>query len=396
MKLFYARLAVLSVGGALLTSQATAEEAPSIIEALKRGDTQLHLRARAEHVEQDNNLADATSTTLKTRLSYQSASYQGFGLSLSVDDTTEVDTVDYSDGVVNRDTSVIADPEVTEVNEAFVSYTRGSITAKYGRQRILLDNQRFLGGVGWRQDEQTYDGLSLASKPAEGLSLFAAYVTQVNRIFAEAADHNHETVLLNGGYQTPFGKATLYGYLIDNTSAPALSSNTVGLRWQGNVAPPLAYTLEYASQSDSADNPNNYRARYLLAEVAWTPTIGSTDITLTPGYEMLGSDDGTAFTTPLATLHAFQGWADGFLGTPENGIVDKYFALGSTLSGYTFKAAYHQFESDSQSLDYGSELNLSLSKTISAFNLTLKYADYSADDYWVDTTKLWLMASATF
>lgn len=396
MNMFYRGFLAASFGGSLLVPYVHAEEAPSLVEALKAGSAQLHLRARAENVEQDNALDDATATTLKTRLSYTSATYRGLGVHLSFDDTTELGSQDYSDGVTARGTSVIADPEVTEVNEAYLSYTTDNTSTKYGRQRILLNNQRFVGGVGWRQDEQTYDGLTLWSSPTENVSLFAGYVTQVNRIFAETADHSHETVLLNGQYKSAFGEATLYGYLIDNKTIASLSSNTFGLRWEGVAGQAISYTLEYAHQSDSADNPSDYKTDYMLAELTWTMKAGDIGVSLKPGYEKLGSDEGDAFSTPLATLHAFQGWTDGFLTTPENGVVDTYVSFGSTLAGYSLSAIYHQFESDALNFDYGSELDLSLGKKIGAVNLLLKYADYSADEYWVDTTKVWLTASTTF
>ena len=46
------------------------------------------------------------------------------------------------------------------------------------------------------------------------------------------------------------------------------------------------------------------------------------------GWERLsGSEREGQFQTPLATLHAFNGWADKFLSTPVNGIEDLYFRV---------------------------------------------------------------------
>ena len=60
------------------------------------------------------------------------------------------------------------------------------------------------------------------------------------------------------------------------------------------------------------------------------------------GWEVLGGDDSTvlneAFQTPLATLHAFQGWADVFLSTPAAGIDDKYLKFKVTPGDFVIDA----------------------------------------------------------
>lgn len=394
----------IAVSATLPLQSALAEEASTIAEALKAGTTALHLRARYEAVD-EASLEDAAATTLKTRLTYTSGTYQGFGMTLEMDDTTEIGKQDYSNGIDNLGTAVIADPEVTEVNQAYLSYSNWSSDFKYGRQRILLDNQRFVGGVGWRQDEQTFDALSINSKPHEQINIFVSYVTQVNRIFAEAQDHDHETWLLNGKYTSKYGAATGYAYLLDITSpaAVALSSDTIGLRWTGKATEQLQYTLEYASQSEGGDAPVEYSADYLLAELALQIPVANTPVQLKLGYEVLGSDNGLrAFSTPLATLHAFQGWTDRFLGTPANGIQDTYFWIGSTFGKFDIGAVYHDFAADYGDGDYGSELGLVANTKLGPVGMTLKYADYSAEDepgaapFTRDTSKLWLMAAVTF
>lgn len=383
---------------------ALAEGAGSISEALSGGNVALHLRARYEAVE-EASLEDAAATTLKTRLTYTSGTYGGFGLTLEMDDVTEVRQDDYSNGVASRGTPVIADPEVTEVNQAYITYSNWSTTFKYGRQRILLDNQRFVGGVGWRQDEQTFDALSVSSQPYEMVEVFVSYVTQANRIFAEALDHNHETWLANAKYTSSHGAATAYSYLIDisNPGAVGLSSDTVGLRWNGNAGAHLSYTLEYATQSEGGTAAIEYTADYLLAEFVAKGAIADTSVELKLGHEVLGSHNGLkAFTTPLATLHAFQGWTDRFLATPDAGVQDTYVWLGANLGKFNVGAVYHSFAADYGDTDYGSEVGLMASTTLGPVGLTMKYADYSADvtgsaaPFASDTNKLWLMAAVAF
>ena len=83
-------------------------------------------------------------------------------------------------------------------------------------------------------------------------------------------------------------------------------------KWVKRTTNSNSYAVEYAHQSDAANNPNSYSAGYLLLEGGIdTKTFGAT-----LGYELLGADDGDTtpgaindgrFVTPLATLHKFQG-----------------------------------------------------------------------------------------
>lgn len=384
----------------LLACYSLAPQAQSeLAQALSDGEVDLNFRLRYEDVSWEG-LENADALTLRSRLTYTSGSLNGFGLKLEMDDVSALDDVDYR--TAGNDTAfpgtvIIPDPESTEVNQAFVSYTAGVTSVKLGRQRILLDNQRYVGGVGWRQNEQTYDALSVTGKPLADTDVFYAYVDNVNRIFGEQnpiGDHRQNTHLLNAKYNgLSAGSLTGYAYLIDNESAPALSSDTFGARWLGKVNEQLSYTLEYASQRDAGDNPVSYSADYWLAEAAGS--LGAVNLKL--GYEVLGSDDGIAgFATPLATLHAFQGWTDRFLNTPANGINDLYASVGGSLGGVNLTLVYHDLSADEGSMSYGQEFGFSAAKKIGAFNLLLKYADYQADDFGSDTRKLWLMAEAGF
>jgi hypothetical protein len=65
----------------------------------------------------------------------------------------------------NRD--VVADPEGTEVNQVWVGYEKYDTNVKFGRQTFTLDNHRFIGNVIWRQNEQTYDAVSLVNNSIE-------------------------------------------------------------------------------------------------------------------------------------------------------------------------------------------------------------------------------------
>lgn len=397
MKKYTVYLLGITFGSCMLAMSAAAE--PGLIETFQQSVVKINFRLRYEDVSWDG-LQDSDAFTIRSRLSYQSGAYQGFGFSAEFDDIRELDSVEYRtapNDPLNPGTTIIADPEGTEINQAFLSYGNLITQVKYGRQRIILDNQRFVGGVGWRQNEQTYDAFSIADKSLFNTNIFYAYVTNVNRVFGEhniIGDHDQETHFLNvnyGGFSA--GKLTVYAYLIDNLDALALASDTFGARWMGRINEIFSYNAEYAVQSDAGDNPVSYSTDYLLLESI--ASLG--EVTATLGYEVLGSDDGNfGFSTPLATLHLFQGWTDRFLDTPAAGVEDIYATVATTLADVQLSASYHQLASDVNSIDYGKEFDLSASKKFGPVIYTAKYAEYQSDEFGSDTKKIWLMADINF
>lgn len=405
----------------MLSSFAKSEQ--TLTEALQQGSTtKVNFRLRYEDVTWDG-LKDSDALTLRSRLSYQSGAWNGFAFTAEMDNVTEVDhKVDYrvwAKDPENPGTAIISDPEGTDLNQALISYSTTNDQVKYGRQRIILDNARFIGNVGWRQNEQTYDGISLTDKTFKDTAIFLAHITNVNRIFGNEievqGDYKQDSNLINVGYSGfEAGKLTGYAYLIDNINDPylvsssagnkssALSSNTYGLRWSSTKNKALMYTLEYAKQKSAYDNPLDYSADYKLVEVG--TTLGK--FTPTLGYEILGSDNGLkGFATPFATLHAFNGWVDRFLTTPVNGLKDLYLNVGATALGVQFMVSYHDFKSDVKDIDYGTEWDLSVSKKFGSLTCLIKYATFKNDGFLEkigtqtlasDADKFWLQADWSF
>ncbi len=289
------------------------------------GKLSLNLRYRYELVDQDGFARDAYASTLRTRLAYQSPYFSNFGLLIELDDVRSIGN-DLYNSTRNNNTGrpVVADPEGTEVNQALILY-RGieNTVVRAGRQRITLDNHRFIGDVGWRQNDQTYDSFSLTNMSLPETTIEYAYIDNVNRVFGPdsgtpPADFQSDSHILNVKHEwLPNWDVTAYVYLLDLEDSPFSSNKTFGIRIDGSNAvsekTSTSYTMEYAHQKNYGDNPNNYSADYFLLEGALT-TIG---ITGKLGYEVLEGDSVQAFQTPLATLHAFQGWADKFLATPD-------------------------------------------------------------------------------
>ena len=400
-----ATLTLMGAMGVALPFNAMAAE--SIEAALKDSKTKLSLRPRYESVEVTDDTAEAF--TLKTRLTFTTGSFYDTSAVLEFDDVTSLKSVDYNDGTNGITGPAIVDPEGTEVNQAYLSYKGlDSTDFKWGRQRILLDNQRFVGGVGWRQNEQTYGAFSVGNASVENLSLFYAHISNVNRIFGEqspAGRHSHDTNLFNVNYKFDgIGSLSGYYYDIENEDAVGLSNATYGLRFSGATSFDsfkLGYELEYADQEESGDAPE-YSADYMLIGVSGTMA----GFTLGIAQETLGADTdvGKGFTTSLATLHKFQGWADKFLATPGSGVEDTYITFKAGLPwGMKFIAVYHDFESAENvtgESDFGSEIDAAITKKFkNGASLQLKYADFSGEEEsanpgsQTDVTKIWVTAT---
>jgi hypothetical protein len=398
---------------ALLALAAPASADPAFSDLFTQGKPILDARYRFENVDQENALRDANAQTLRTRAGFQSGKWYGLSGLIEVDNVSRLGDAAYNDTRNGqREYSVVADPDGTEVNQALLRYDHKLGSAVLGRQRINLDNQRFIGSVAWRQNEQTYDGALTQLKPLDGLTLSYAYIDQVNTIFgpdngrydnrtnpANIDGHSH---LVNAQYVfMPELTATAYSYLLDldniavapSAAEGTLSSQTSGLRLNGAVAG-VSYALEYAQQKDYGDNPLELDSEYYLAELGYTLK----GVQLKAGYEVLGGDGGTgnrAFQTPLATKHAFQGWADQFLTTPADGIEDAYSGVTAPLLGGTLQAWYHDFATEQGSDDYGDEIDLSYAHPIPGVKGLVglvKYATYNSEDEarTVDTDKVWL------
>ena len=371
-------------------------------------DPTFDARLAYEHVDQPATSAD--SLTLRTRAGLELAS--DIGLSFLVESEATLGIInDYNDtnaGNGGEPFSVVADPENIELNRLQLSFAKkdkGNLTI--GRQRINIDDQRFVGSVGWRQNEQTFDAVSASVTALKPLTLEATYAISQRTIFGADAGAREafdgDLIFLGAGVDAGPVNLKGFAYLLDfDAGQPvSLSSNaTYGLRATAKlpVAEGLSLDLagSYAVQKDYKANPNNYSVDYIAGSIG-TSLSG---FGLTLGYESLGSDGaGNRFQTPLATLHKFNGWADIFLSTPPAGLEDKYVSLSKKvdlLGGFTASAAYHDFSSDTGSIDYGSEFDAALNFKINVVSVGLKYANYNADSYAVDTEKFWLRLGYSF
>ncbi len=299
--------------------------------------------------------------------------------------------------------SAIADPETAELNRLQIQYRNGATALTVGRQRINLDDQRWVGSVGWRQNEQTFDAVRGETKLGP-VALDAAYAISQRTIFGSNAGPrtgvDGHFVFAGAGSKLGPLEVKAFAYLLDFDEAFALanSSQTYGLS-AGAAIPirgktKLALRASYARQSDYAENPFDYAADYLSGEASTTLA----GFTVTGGWERLGSDNGRAVQTPMATLHKFNGWADLFLTTPAAGLEDAYVGItrkfdgGRVLPGLNVAAAFHQFDSHQGDAEYGTEWDASVGFSVRRVALLAKFAESEARGLGVDTRKFWLQA----
>jgi hypothetical protein len=392
-----------------ITSGAQESEDKSLAAAVTAGEAHVGIRYRFENVDQDGFSDDANASTVRLRLNYKTGSWQSWSGFVEFDYIGELLFKDFNSlggSSPERDRyPVVADPKGPDLNQLYLDYApAGDTKVRLGRERIVLDNHRFVGDVGWRQNIQTYDGAGFSFSGWQDTEVFYRYVTTVRTILGDnvpAGRRDTDTHLLNVRVKLSDDWTVIpYLYLIDDNDAAAFSTTTFGARLTGDVTigdTKVNLVAEAATQSDAANNPVNYDAKYLHAAANWSL---SKSLTLGVAFESLGGDQniaGASFRTPLATLHAFQGWADKFLATPGAGIDDFFVTAKYKFGVWNFTGVYHDFSAESGSADWGTELDLSVGRSFGDhYGLLFKAALYDADQHATDTTKLWIMFTGNY
>ncbi len=371
----------------------------------------IDMRLRYEHVEQAPFVNDANAVTARIRAGFELKT-GNFALLAESEGVLAIDP-DYNSGL-NGKTGypIVADPQNIELNRLQLQY-RGlpKTLATIGRQRINLDDQRFVGASGWRDSEQTFDAARIEWSGVKDLKADVSYAWSDRTIWGVDGGNRYgparyqaidgTNIFGNLAWKTSLGTLTGFAYLIDQDEPLVLgnSSQSYGARFAGarKLAPKLllTYAASYARQSAYRRNPNHYAASYVAGEIG----IEAAALKLSLGGELLGADSGlplTSFQTPLATLHKFNGWADKFLVTPPDGLRDLYGSAGygwkkaGPFDAVAVTAVYRRFDSDRASRRYGDEIDGQLTLKRGRYTGLVKYADYRADHFATDTRKVWV------
>ena len=376
------------------------------------------IRPRYENADvKDNDIDAGQAFTARTKIKVTAGLMGVEGLSATVGgiSVNNFGWTDYNDKYVNgNEYDVIVDPQYAMISEASLDYTTGATAIHVGRGLVNLDNQRFIGTVGWRQLERSYDSVYVANSSVKNLSLLAAWVYGFQGVKAgPTADTN--TVLLHAAYTVmPELKVTAYGYLIGAKGPIAdASCDTYGVALTGNVdvGAKLSYRAEFATQGDNSlkisDVERDVSASYMNFDVG----ANISGILLGANYEYMSGDDdndGTreTFITPLGTNHKFNGWADKFLATPRGGLIDVNVRAGYKAKGLgKFLAVYHVFTADKKmggEDDLGTEIDALYANKLPGVNnvkFLAKAAFFQEGEvagYNSDVTKFWVMLDYKF
>ncbi|GIX21415.1 MAG: hypothetical protein KatS3mg121_0198 [Gammaproteobacteria bacterium] len=376
----------------LFTVAALPAAAGGLSEALVGGTPSLDLRWRYENVSAP--AADAEAATVRTRLGYRSGEWAGWSAFAEFEDVHEAGADDYttpsngalatSKGPKAAGRAVVADPVGTELNQAYLQYRGAGAVLRYGRQRIVRDDARFVGNVGWRQAEQTFDGFSAEWRQEAGWQAFAAYLTRRNTITFTTIDQ--DTRLFEIGHAAVLGgMLKLFRYDVRNDTAGAERWETTGVRFSPAFGPVKLTAVFARQEQETGASPG-----YARLAVDWTVGDGG----LLAGFERLANDGAAAFQTPLATLHAYNGWADRFLVTPASGLDDAFLGARWRFGAHGVQLVFHDYAADAGSADLGSEWNGAWTWAFAErWKLGAKFASYRQGDAApedVDKAWLWL------
>lgn len=232
-------------------------------------------RYRVERVEQETFDRDALASTARFRLGAQVPFGQGWR-AFAEGEAVGALTDRFNSGANGQiDYPAVADASALEINQLGLAWRTSHQETILGRQRVVFDNQRFIGNVGWRQNEQTFDAALVALMPNEHWTVHYGWLDRVHRVGGDRArdplarERDLDAHLVHATVATGLGPIALYFYGIEDQDVASASTQTTGVRW----APSRTYeawhwaaTLEAARQQDYGDNPSNFGHGYRLLE----------------------------------------------------------------------------------------------------------------------------------
>ena len=245
---------------AFLTVSLAGEHADGFTKALTGGKVKVNVRYRYEGADDDANTRNkAKASTLRTRLGYGSADFHGFSAYVEMEDIRRIGSKKYADGPgpadkYDRKYDLVPDPKETELNQAYLQFKHATESVafliRHGRQREKWDNDRFIGNVGWRQNEQTYDSTHIRVESRQyAVRAMYSHQTNVQRIFGDQAGTAGDFNVTNNNFNVNFSglkylDASAYYYLWESDEPASNaggfgkddSRKTTGVRFKGQAA----------------------------------------------------------------------------------------------------------------------------------------------------------------
>lgn len=388
-----------ALAAACLPVTSQADGLDPLLAAIEGSTPIVNLRLRSETVGQDGFADESQAVTLRSRLGFETG--EAWDTSLLAEGNFMWPLDQRYNSTINGETRYpsVADPEDTALDRLQLRNTSLPETAlTVGRQRINLDDQRFVGSVDFRQNEQTFDSARIVNTSIPDVTIDLTYLDRINRVYgtrSAVGRYTGNSYLANIAYDTPFGRLTGFGYFLAFDQDHPDSTQSVGVRFVGSRAFggwAVNYAGSYADQKPHGANALRFDNHYYEGEI--TATVRG--LTAGGGIEVLGGNGVKGFTTPLATLHKFDGWVNEFLATPANGLQDRYATVSygwkrlGFLDAVSATAVYHDFKSDHLDIHYGTEGDLMLLCKWQRYSAMVAYGDYSRDKFAANTRKLWV------
>lgn len=363
---------------------------------------ELDARLRHESVSDDAFTRDADATTLRLRAALRRRLSDQWEALLQGEGVASLQDAYNSTANGNTVRPVVADPQSAEINQAWLAWRGADAGVTVGRQRLVLENQRWISNVGWRQNEQTFDAVAAQWTATPSMQWTYHWIDRVHRVNGDRArdrllrERDLNTHVAHLAYSTAPHRFAAYAVLHEDRDVAAASTATYGARYvlASTAARPLGFVLDAARQEDHADNPASFGLDYWLVEASRR----AGPATLRAGWEHLGSDGPRAVQAPLGLLHAFNGWADRFTSTPIAGLDDRYLSAGGPLprGSAEWVVAWHDYRAARGSARYGSEWNASLAAPLGpSLKGLVKLAHYDAVAPSRDVAKFWLQIEWT-
>ncbi len=371
----------------------------SPLDAIASGHLIMEERLRYEDVDQANFIRSAEALTLRTHLGWETGAWNQVKGLVEFEAVSHLGPEHFND-TVNKATLYpgVNDPVTSELNRLQLTWAPSPLfTATVGRQRLTLDDQRFIGDANWRQDETTFDAARVDSTYGKFSGTYV-YIVKDNRNLAQTADYDSKSHGLIANYAfSPLFKLQGFLFALDLKQSPNGSTLTEGLKVTGQTAVSgvkLAYAARYAQQRDYAANPGHYEVPYWMGEVS----AGWSGWGVKANYESLGSDGKHSFTTPFASLHTYQGWGDVFSTPPARGVDDANISATYNppikwryASDIQLFARHHDFHYASGPGGLGTQWNLGVQAgVVKGLTALIDYADYHGVTAVPGRRKLWL------
>jgi len=374
------------------------------------------LRPRYEFVEDKNNtLKDAHALTNKTVIGLHLNQILGVkDLNGYIEATNVVAIIDkYSPEEPGYD--AVPDPNNTRITQAYISYTLNKTTFIAGRKFVVIDDHRFIGNVIWRQMPQSFGVIAVSDKTLPDTNIMIAGIYERLGIVDSLNtkwDIDKMPLVFDINYRFRDDlNIKGFAYLLTDLH------NTYGLKLSGkrkynNFS--VSYLTEYAKQTDPYKKDKLTEKPDIDTDY-WRIGVDTNVKRFIFGaeYTHFGDKNGKdkGFSTPLATLHKFEGWSDILLTGSAKGYdygLDEYkFTVGVNDKTYgKFLLSYLVFNSYKTAPNgdtVGQEFDLLyMKKLYKNLSFLAKSAFYRGEDGYYsqgkllgtkDATKFWIQVS---